>query len=68
MKTSTSLIAAAIAAPTAVILGAPLALVVGVGITSGLAAIALRDYGRPPVSYDRAVSAPRASEKHPLAA
>ena len=68
MKTSAYLIAAAIAAPTAVILGAPLALVAGVGITSGLAAIALRDYGRAPVSYDRAATAAPAVEKHPLAA
>ncbi|WP_221032324.1 hypothetical protein [Actomonas aquatica] len=67
MKTTSYLIAAAISAPVAIVLGAPVALVAGVAITSGLAAIAIGDYHRDLVTYDRPAAA-RTTERHPLAA
>ena len=67
MKTAAYLIAAAIIAPAAILIGAPAVAVTGATTAIGVAAIALSDYGKPTCSYRDAVKIAR-SERHPLAA
>ncbi len=69
MKVTAYLIAAAIAAPAAILLGASATLVAGAAIAIGLTAIALGDYSRTPVTYDRELATTAHQiERHALAA
>lgn len=66
MKATAYLIAAAIIAPAAVLIGAPAALAAGATTAIGVSAIALSDYSRTTCTYDQV--AIKRVERHPLAA
>lgn len=67
MKATAYLIAAAIIAPAAILIGAPAVAVAGASTVIGLSAIALSDYGKPTCAY-RETAAVKRIERHPLAA
>jgi len=66
MKLTALLLTIAPVAPATLALGASTALVATAATGIALASIALGDYGKTPVTYDRTVAQRR--ERHPLAA
>ena len=67
MKATAYLIAAAILAPAAILIGASAAVAIGATTAIGVSAIALSDYGKTTCSYREAAAVKRI-ERHPLAA
>ena len=67
MKATAYLIAAAILAPAAILLGIGAVAVAGVTTAIGVSAIALSDYGKTTCSYREAAAVKRIG-RHPLAA
>lgn len=66
MKATAFIIATALFAPAAILLGASAAAVTGATTVIGLSAIALSDYSKTTVTYDTAPA--KRTERHPLAA
>ena len=68
MKATAYLIAAAILAPAAILLGISAVAVAGATTAIGISAIALSDYGKTTTCSYRETAAVKRAERHPLAA